>query len=62
MQNDLIKVYVTPAQREYLEFLVNRRINDIENAERSKPRGYRSDPNELIELRNIKHELFQAGS
>jgi len=65
--SDLIKVHVTQTQREYLEFLVNRRIRDLE---RQSGYGPGLGPTlqdhipseELQQLRLLKTELYQAGT
>lgn len=68
MPEDLIKVHVTPAQREYLEFLVNRRIHDLQLREGRGGAGLGAgrkmpDPSaEYLELEKIKWELQQAGT
>lgn len=53
---DLIKVYVTSTQREYLEFLVNRRLNELG----LKEGGTKTE--EYKQLEPLKKELQHAGT
>jgi hypothetical protein len=60
VNNDqFIKVHVTREQRELLELLVNRRINDVQG---QKWGMVRPADGELEMLQAVKKELFQAGS
>jgi hypothetical protein len=62
--NGRIKVHVTPAQREDLLLLVNRRIEDLRffaKASPDSPTAVRQQA-ELDRLTETKHELEQAGS
>lgn len=64
---ELIKVHVTQTQREYLEFLVARRVNDLERRE-GAPNGLQPSARpfvgseELRQLRELQVELRQAGT
>lgn len=69
MSSETIKVHVTQVQREYLEFLVNRRLNDLKMARGAAmvlgPSPAKTVPPpgaEEVELEAIKYELIQAGS
>lgn len=67
-KDELIKVHVTPTQREYLEFLVNRRLNDVRIARGAYGvfgPSWKTIPEpseEERQLEALKHELSQAGT
>lgn len=58
--NELIKVHVTQVQRELLEFLVNRRLNDL--LQRKYKVGEEIGTEEMYNLVELKKELQQAGT
>ena len=57
----LIKVHVTKEQRGELEFLVNRRLGEIDNYERTTGKKL-ADPIEKEVLKELKLELRHAGT
>jgi hypothetical protein len=70
LTQDKIKVHVTQTEREYLEFLVNRRLNDV-SAECVRPNRFKTctkdlsckvHGEEMRQLTQLKYELSQAGS